>query len=45
MNGKLIYETPLSELILLRFEENILSVDTDGVSATMNGFNSEEQEW
>lgn len=25
MNNKLIYETPMSELILVRFEENILS--------------------
>ena len=25
MNNKLIYETPMAELILVRFEENILS--------------------
>lgn len=32
MNNKLFYETPMAELILVRFEENILS--DDGLSST-----------
>ena len=41
MKNKLNYETPVTELILVRFEENIMS----GVEPTYDGFNEEEQEW
>ena len=40
MNKKLFYEVPETELILLRFEENIMSVKEYG------GFrNVEEEDW
>ena len=48
MNIKLFYETPMAELILVHFEENILSgeVDSRGVNpGDYHGMNSDEQEW
>ena len=47
MEKKLFYETPETELILVRFEENILSegVDSNGVNpGDYNGYNT-EVEW
>lgn len=45
----LFYETPMAELILVRFEENILSggnLDSKGMDpGDFNGLNPEEQEW
>lgn len=47
MNRKLFYVAPETELILVRFEENILSgMDTQGVDpGNYNGMNPDEQEW
>ena len=46
MNKKLVYEAPGAELILVRFEENILSgvQSVSGVQDYSNGF-GEEQNW
>lgn len=45
MNKKLVYEAPGAELILVRFEENIMSVQTvSGVQDYNNGF-GQEQDW
>ena len=46
MKNKNNYSAPEAELILVRFEENILSgVDSRGVNpGNYNGYN-EEQEW
>ena len=48
MNNRLIYETPIAELIYVRFEGNIMSqgVDTQNTSV-YNPFNPnlQEEEW
>lgn len=45
MNNKLFYETPMAELILVRFEENILSGENKLNPGDYHGMNSDEQEW
>jgi hypothetical protein len=47
MNQKLFYVAPETELILVRFEESILSgMDTQGVNpGKYDGMNPDEQEW
>ena len=41
MNKKLLYENPSAELILVRFEENILSFDENNGTETLT-FDADE---
>ena len=45
MNNKLIYETPMAELIFVRFEENILSEIQNGTMPSYNGNFGQETSW
>ena len=42
MNKKLLYEMPSSELILVRFEENIMSFDKDNNTETITDDGEED---
>ena len=42
MNKKLLYETPSSEQILVRFEENIMSFDKDNNTEMLTDDGEEE---
>ena len=42
MNKKLLYENPSAELILVRFEENILSFDKDNNTETLTDDGDED---
>lgn len=42
MNKKLLYESPSAELILVRFEENILSFDKDNNTETLTDDGDED---
>ena len=46
MNNKTNYETPMAELILVRFEENIMSdIQNVPTAPTFNGNYGEETSW
>jgi hypothetical protein len=42
MSKKLLYESPSAELILVRFEENILSFDKDNNTETLTDDGDED---
>jgi len=42
MNKKQLYESPSAELILVRFEENILSFDKDNNTETLTDDGDED---
>lgn len=46
MNNKLFYETPMTELILVHFEENIMSdIQNVPTAPKFNGSYGEETSW